>query len=112
MRTNYRINSGVRFQMLSDDQLQELFDGVLHVLEHTGLDVYHEEAVIWSCETRQVLVNPHTVRRSMQIQGCREDRTRRIRDVNDVHPGGIRCQEDEFVAHVDAHVAADDSDER
>jgi trimethylamine--corrinoid protein Co-methyltransferase len=30
--------------MLSDDQLQELFDGVLHLLEHTGLDVYHEEA--------------------------------------------------------------------
>jgi trimethylamine--corrinoid protein Co-methyltransferase len=30
--------------MLSQDQLQELFDGVLHVLEHTGLDVYHEEA--------------------------------------------------------------------
>jgi trimethylamine--corrinoid protein Co-methyltransferase len=44
MRTNYRINSGVRFQMLSQDQLQELFDGVLHVLEHTGLDVYHAEA--------------------------------------------------------------------
>ena len=30
MRTNYRINSGVRFEMLSQDQLQELFDGVLH----------------------------------------------------------------------------------
>jgi trimethylamine--corrinoid protein Co-methyltransferase len=30
--------------MLSQDQLQELFDGVLHVLEHTGLDVFHEEA--------------------------------------------------------------------
>ena len=44
MRTNYRINHGVRFELLSGDQLQELFDGVLHVLEHTGLDVYHEEA--------------------------------------------------------------------
>ena len=44
MRTNYRVNSGVRFQMLSDDQVKELFDGVLHVLEYTGLDVYHEEA--------------------------------------------------------------------
>jgi trimethylamine--corrinoid protein Co-methyltransferase len=44
MRTNYRINSGVRFEMLSQDQLEELFNGVLHVLEHTGLDVYHEEA--------------------------------------------------------------------
>ncbi|HSJ53836.1 MAG TPA: trimethylamine methyltransferase family protein, partial [Anaerolineae bacterium] len=43
MRTNYPVNSGVRFQMLSDDQLQELFEGVLHVLEYTGLDVYHDE---------------------------------------------------------------------
>jgi trimethylamine--corrinoid protein Co-methyltransferase len=44
MRTNYQINYGVRFEMFSQDQLQELFDGVLHVLQHTGLDVYHEEA--------------------------------------------------------------------
>lgn len=44
MRTNYLTNYGVRFELLSQDQLQELFDGVLHVLEHTGLDVYHEEA--------------------------------------------------------------------
>jgi trimethylamine--corrinoid protein Co-methyltransferase len=39
------MNSGVRFQMLSDDQLQELFGGVLHVLEYTGLEVQHEEAL-------------------------------------------------------------------
>ncbi|MBN1314960.1 MAG: trimethylamine methyltransferase family protein [Anaerolineales bacterium] len=44
MRTNYRMNSGVRFQMLSNDQLEELFWGVLHVLEYTGLEVYHDEA--------------------------------------------------------------------
>jgi trimethylamine--corrinoid protein Co-methyltransferase len=44
MRTNYRVNSGVRFQMLSQDQLQELVEGVLHLLEYTGLDVHHEEA--------------------------------------------------------------------
>jgi trimethylamine--corrinoid protein Co-methyltransferase len=44
MRANFRINSGVRFQMLSDDQLQELYDGVLHVMEYTGLEVHHEEA--------------------------------------------------------------------
>ncbi len=44
MRTNYRANSGVRFRMLSDDQLQELFDGVLHVLEYVGLEVKHERA--------------------------------------------------------------------
>ena len=44
MRANYRVNSGVQFRMLSDDQLQELFDGVLHVLEYTGLEVHHDEA--------------------------------------------------------------------
>ncbi|MGD2011839.1 MAG: trimethylamine methyltransferase family protein [Desulfobacterales bacterium] len=44
MRTNYRINSGVRFQMLSQDQLEEMFNGVLNVLETIGLDVHHEEA--------------------------------------------------------------------
>ena len=44
MRTNYRNNSGVRFEMLSQDQLQALFDGVLHVLENIGLEVYHDEA--------------------------------------------------------------------
>jgi trimethylamine--corrinoid protein Co-methyltransferase len=43
-RTNYRVNSGVRFHMLSDDQLQELFEGVLHVLEYTGLEVHHAES--------------------------------------------------------------------
>ena len=44
MRTNYRTNSGVRFEMLSKDQLEALFNGVLHTLEYTGLDVHHEEA--------------------------------------------------------------------
>jgi trimethylamine--corrinoid protein Co-methyltransferase len=44
MRANYRTNSGVRFHMLSDDQLQELYDSVLHVMEYTGLDVHHDEA--------------------------------------------------------------------
>jgi len=44
MRTNYRVNSGVRFQLLSDDQLQELYDGVLHVLEYVGLEVKHDQA--------------------------------------------------------------------
>ena len=44
MRTNYGANAGVRFNMFSQDQLEELFNGVLHILEYTGLDVYHEEA--------------------------------------------------------------------
>lgn len=44
MRTNYRTHAGVRFEMLSPDQLQELLDGVLHVMAHTGLDVQHARA--------------------------------------------------------------------
>ena len=44
MRTNYIANTGTQFRMLSNDQLEELFNGVLHVLEYTGLEVYHDEA--------------------------------------------------------------------
>ena len=44
MRTNYRIHSGIRFRTLSEDQLKALFDGTLHVMENTGLDIHHEEA--------------------------------------------------------------------
>lgn len=44
MRTNYRINSGTRFHVLSKDQLKQLFWDTLHILEYTGLDVHHEEA--------------------------------------------------------------------
>ena len=43
-RGNYRTYSGTHFQMLSEDQLQTLFDGVLHTLEYTGLEVHHEGA--------------------------------------------------------------------
>lgn len=44
MKGNYTVNSGVRFRMLTDDQLEELYNGVLHVLEYTGLEVHHEQA--------------------------------------------------------------------
>jgi len=44
MRTNYRINSGVRFNMFSSDQLEEIFWGVLQALEYTGLEVQHDRA--------------------------------------------------------------------
>lgn len=73
MRTNYRVNSGVRFQMLSDDQLQELFNGVLHVLETTGLDVHHEEAReiledagAW-VDGLRVRLPSHLVRQALQL---------------------------------------------
>jgi trimethylamine--corrinoid protein Co-methyltransferase len=73
MRTNYRLNSGVRFQMLSDDQLEELFWGVLHVLEYTGLDVHHDEsreilkkAGAW-VEGLRVRVPSYLVKRSLEM---------------------------------------------
>jgi trimethylamine--corrinoid protein Co-methyltransferase len=71
MRTNYRINSGVRFQMLSQDQLEELFNGALHVLETIGLDVHNEEALeILSdagarVEGKRVRIPPHIVKNSL-----------------------------------------------
>jgi trimethylamine--corrinoid protein Co-methyltransferase len=73
MRTNYRVNSGVRFRMLSDDQLQELFDSVLHVLEYTGLEVHHEEARdilkkagAW-IEDLRVRIPSYLVKRSLEM---------------------------------------------
>lgn len=73
MRTNYNANSGVRFQMLSDDQLQELVDGVFHVLEYTGLEVHHAEARqilkdagAWVDDLR-VRIPSHLVRKSLEM---------------------------------------------
>ena len=73
MRTNYRINSGVRFSMFSEDQLEELFWGVLHLLEYTGLDVKHEEsreilkkAGAW-VEGERVRLPSYLVRRSLEM---------------------------------------------
>ncbi len=73
MRTNYRINSGVRFEMLSQDQLQALFDGVLHVLENIGLDVHHDEARDILKETgawvegKRVRIPQYLVKRSLEM---------------------------------------------
>ncbi len=71
MRTNYQINSGVRFQMLSQDQLAEMFDGVLHVLETIGLDVHHDkardilsDAGAW-VEGKRVRIPQHVVKRCL-----------------------------------------------
>ena len=44
MRTNYRMNSGTRFHVFSNDQLEQLYWDTLHILEYTGLDVHHEES--------------------------------------------------------------------
>jgi trimethylamine--corrinoid protein Co-methyltransferase len=73
MRTNYRANAGIRFEMFSKDQLQELFEGVLHVLEYTGLEVHHEEARdilkkagAWVDGVR-VRIPSHLVKRSLEM---------------------------------------------
>jgi len=44
MRANRRANQSVQFRLLSDGQLEELYDAALHLLEHTGLDLHHQEA--------------------------------------------------------------------
>ena len=44
MRVNYQTNAGPQFRLLSDDQLEEMFQAALRVLEEIGLDVYNEEA--------------------------------------------------------------------
>ena len=73
MRTNYRVNAGVRFRVLSTDQLEELFWGVLHVLEYTGLDVHHDEARdilkgagAW-VDGLRVRIPSYIVRRALQL---------------------------------------------
>jgi len=59
--------------MLSDDQLQELLNGVLHVLEYTGLDVYHDEAreILEKAGARvdglRVRLPPYLVKRSLEM---------------------------------------------
>jgi trimethylamine---corrinoid protein Co-methyltransferase len=45
MRVNYQMNGSVQFQVLSDDQRQEIFRAALHALEHTGVEVYNPEAL-------------------------------------------------------------------
>jgi trimethylamine--corrinoid protein Co-methyltransferase len=72
MRTNYRIHSGVRFQMLSQDQLEELFHGALHILETIGLDVYHAEAreilkdAGAQVEDKRVRIPQHVVKKCLE----------------------------------------------
>ena len=98
MRTNYQINSGVRFQMLSEDQLAELFDGVLHVLETIGLDVHHDEARdilsdagAW-VEGKRVRIPQHVVKRCLST--APRSFTIYARDgnpANDIHIGPGRA---------------------
>jgi len=73
MRTNYRINSGVLFSMLSSDQLEEVFWAVLQALEYTGLEVEHDRARDLlkqggaRVEGRRVRLPSHVVRRALAL---------------------------------------------
>ncbi len=44
MRVNYQTNASTQFRLLSDDQLEEMFEAALRVMEEIGLDVHNEEA--------------------------------------------------------------------
>ena len=89
MRTNYRVKSGVRFQMLSQDQLEEMFNGVLYVLETIGLDVHHEEAreILGDAgarvEGKRVCIPQHVVKRCLST--APRSFTIYARDGNPVH---------------------------
>lgn len=45
MRVNYQTNGTVQFQVLSEDQRQEIFRAALDVLAHTGVEVHNDEAL-------------------------------------------------------------------
>jgi trimethylamine--corrinoid protein Co-methyltransferase len=44
MRVNCQTNAAVQFQILTDDQKEEIFRAALHVMQHTGVEVYNDEA--------------------------------------------------------------------
>ncbi len=44
MRVNYQTNASVQFEILTDDQKEEVFRAALQVLEQTGVEVYNDEA--------------------------------------------------------------------
>ena len=45
MRVNYQTYATVQFEILSDDQKQDIFRAALEALERTGVEVYNDEAL-------------------------------------------------------------------
>ena len=45
MRVNYRTNTTVQFEVLTEDQREEVFRAALDALEHTGVFVYNQTAL-------------------------------------------------------------------
>lgn len=45
MKMNQKINKSTQFKVLSEDQIEQIFFAALEVLEQTGGNIYHEEAI-------------------------------------------------------------------
>lgn len=61
MRVNYKVNATPVFRILSDDQIEEIYHGALEVLERTGTQVYHEEALRLLKEAGAVVADENLV---------------------------------------------------
>src|SRR6056297_220144 len=45
MKMNQKINKSTKFRVLSEDQIEQIFFAALEVLEETGGNIYHDEAI-------------------------------------------------------------------
>jgi len=45
MRANYQVNATPQFRVLSDDQIEEIFNAALDVLERVGMQLYGDEGL-------------------------------------------------------------------
>lgn len=61
MKINQTINKSTQFKVLSEDQIEQIFNSALEVLERTGGQVYHEGA-IELFKNSDAVVNDKTVR--------------------------------------------------
>ncbi|MCF8036573.1 MAG: trimethylamine methyltransferase family protein [Desulfobacteraceae bacterium] len=71
IRTNLTENQHIRFSFLSDGQKRLIFNEVLRILQHTGVDVKHEQACGLLAESgcrvrgRRVYMPSHVVNKSL-----------------------------------------------
>lgn len=73
MRVNYRTNASTQFRVLSDDQLEEIFQAALRVMGGIGLEVHNEEALQIlrengaSVEDLRVRIPPYMVEQAISM---------------------------------------------
>ena len=71
MRVNYQTNVTVKFEVLAEDQREEIFRAALEIMEDPGVDVYNEEALAIlksqgaSVEGPRVHIPSHLVRKAL-----------------------------------------------